>query len=74
MQLNQFLIDFWKKEDTVQVNANDLQALIIERDNLKREVQLLKTQCRNLHQSLALTKISLEAERTNNPITIDIKG
>ena len=74
MQLNQFLIDFWKKEDTVQVNANDLQALIIERDNLKREVQLLEVQCRNLHQSLALTKISLEAERTNNPITIDIKG
>jgi len=74
MQLNQFLIDFWKKTDMVQVNADDLQKLIIERDNLKREVQSLKAQCRNIHQSLALTKISLEAERTNNPITIDLKG
>ena len=73
MNLDKFMVDYFKSNDTVIVNANELQELIRNRRAKDVEMQKLSDMVNNYRNSLNLCKEKCNALELNKPMYIDLK-
>ncbi len=74
MNLDKFMTDYFKSNDTVTVNANELQELIRNNRAKDIEIQKLSDMVHSYRNSLNSCKEKCNILDLNQPMYIDLKG
>ncbi len=74
MILDEFMLEFFKSNDTVTVNANELQSLARNSSAKSMQIQVLTERLNKYESKLKSLKEKCNALELNKPMYIDLKG
>ena len=74
MNLDKFMTDYFKSNDTVTVNANELQELVRNSNAKSMQIQVLTERLNKYESKLKSLKKKCNILELNQPMYIDLKG